>query len=66
MCAGFPLSYNPVYMLRLVRYAVGPWNLDGLAPGAKRFIEIGGPADTVSRIEERRQPPCQRLATRRR
>ncbi len=34
--AGFPT-------LRLVRYAVGEWNLSGLAPGQWRALEITGP-----------------------
>lgn len=32
--AGYPT-------LRLVRYAIGPWRIDGLAPGTWRRIEVG-------------------------
>lgn len=52
--------------LRLVRYAVGPWNLDGLAPGARRIIEILEPVGKVSCGQKRRQPPDHGPGTRRR
>lgn len=34
--------------LRLIRYAIGPWQLQGLAPGEYRFEEINLPRDTRS------------------
>lgn len=52
--------------LRLVRCAVGPWTLDGLAPGARRIIEILEPVGKVSRGQKRRQPLDHGPGTRRR
>lgn len=52
--------------LRLVRYAVGSWNLEGLAPGAKRIIDIAAPPSKRTHSKEHRQPPRQGLASRRR
>lgn len=51
--------------LRLVRYAVGPWNLEGLAPGAKRMVEVARPSGEHARRDKRRPSPRQGLAPRR-
>ncbi len=49
--AGFPT-------LRLIRYAIGPWTLDGLAPGAWRDVEV--PADLAGRTNSTKRKPASR------
>ncbi|MCK5639672.1 MAG: pseudouridine synthase [Gammaproteobacteria bacterium] len=41
--------------LRLIRYAVGDWNLDDLAPGQWREAEI--PEELLQRLEDQKQAP---------
>ena len=36
--------------LRLIRWAVGDWTLDGLAPGEWRELEISGQPDRKRRV----------------
>ncbi|HEX5391762.1 MAG TPA: pseudouridine synthase [Rhodocyclaceae bacterium] len=49
--------------LRLIRWAVGSWTLEGLAPGEWREIEI--PSEPKEKLETRRQPkPGQRVIRR--
>jgi 23S rRNA pseudouridine2457 synthase len=36
--------------LRLIRWAVGDWTLDGLAPGEWRDLEISGQPDRKQRV----------------
>ncbi len=36
--------------LRLIRWAVGPWTLEGLAPGEWRELEISGQPDRKQRV----------------
>lgn len=40
--------------LRLIRFAVGQWNLDGIAPGEYRVLEIDAPV--LRRPDTRRRP----------
>ena len=47
--AGFPT-------LRLIRWAVGDWTLDGLAPGASRELEFSGQPDRTRRVIARNAP----------
>ena len=42
--------------LRLIRWAVGDWTLEGLAPGQWREIEISGQPDAKQRVNVRDTP----------
>lgn len=42
--------------LRLIRYAIGPWTLDGLAPGEWREIEVERPASPAAARPPARTP----------
>lgn len=42
--------------LRLIRWAVGSWNLEGLAPGQWRELEISGQPDWKSRVKGHSAP----------
>lgn len=42
--------------LRLIRWAVGEWTLDGLAPGQWQEIEISGQPDGLQRVNVRNAP----------
>jgi 23S rRNA pseudouridine2457 synthase len=44
--------------LRLIRWAVGEWTLEGLAPGQWREIEISGQPDTRQRVNGNNAPKC--------
>ncbi len=44
--------------LRLVRYGIGDWNLDGLAPGEARTITVHAPAARSKKTERRPAKPC--------
>jgi len=41
--------------LRLIRWSVGPWSIEGLAPGASRAIDPREVDDFMSRTSRRRQ-----------
>ena len=47
--------------LRLIRYAVGPWNIDGLASGEWRLLEVSG----EEFVPRKKQPRRNRRASRR-
>lgn len=55
--------------LRLVRWAVGPWTLDGIAPGEWREVELPpalqGAAAVSARAAPRRRAPTRRPRARR-
>jgi 23S rRNA pseudouridine2457 synthase len=50
--------------LRLIRYSVGDWTIDGLAPGEWRELEVASPKRSGARADfaahPRRQPFRQR------
>jgi 23S rRNA pseudouridine2457 synthase len=46
--------------LRLIRYAVGEWTVEGLAPGEWRALEIEGPLDASERTSGRSTIPSRR------
>jgi 23S rRNA pseudouridine2457 synthase len=52
--------------LRLIRYAIGDWTLDGLAPG--EWMDVTPPSPAPSRVDEcrRRAAPAGRLGPQRR
>jgi 23S rRNA pseudouridine2457 synthase len=43
--------------LRLIRYAIGEWTLDGLQPGESREIEVASIARTPRATRQRWRPP---------
>lgn len=42
--------------LRLIRWAVGEWTLEGLAPGQWREVEVSGQPDAKQRVNARNAP----------
>jgi 23S rRNA pseudouridine2457 synthase len=50
--------------LRLVRQAVGPWDLSGLAPGEWREVEVVPPTATARQRKQRTQPSTRARPTR--
>jgi 23S rRNA pseudouridine2457 synthase len=46
--------------LRLVRHAVGPWDLEGIAPGTYRVLDIDGPPPDEPRAQRRQAGKARR------